>query len=57
MGQEEGNKVGGLTHTRWIVGRGYLRNWKWIGGERVVIGRGECVLVRYRIVIDVKVDT
>jgi hypothetical protein len=34
-------KIG--TYTR---GRGYLRRGKWIGGERFVSGRGECVCVK-----------
>ena len=42
-------KAGGgesLAHTRWSGGRGYLRREKWIGGERFVSGRSECVRVK-----------
>ena len=35
-----------LAHTRWSGGRGYLRREKWIGGERIVRARGECVCVK-----------
>jgi hypothetical protein len=40
------NFVSNTALPRWRQGRGYLRRGKWSGGERVVIGRGECVHVK-----------
>ena len=43
----EGGQI--LEHTRWCRWRGergYLRRGKWMGDERSVSGRGECVLVK-----------